>query len=168
MDYVNGQDRILFIKFNGIYMPVGCLTGNGLEESTELLPTTTRDNEGWETDKALTQSYTVSFTGLQVNSTLPGGNFGVASYDRLKIVKRSRVIIEWKLQGTVYPVVDYGKGIITDISSSENVGEFMTFSGNIKGFGKPLVQELGGVLLNNGDPNIIINSGNEDELIKVS
>jgi len=167
MNYVNGEDRILFIKINGVYMPIGCLTSNGIEESTETLETTTRENEGWKTDKALVQSYSIPFSGLQINTTVAGGVFNIASYDRIKMLKRQKILLDWKIQGTIYPIVDYGKGTIIDLSSTEAVGEFMSFSGTILGFGKPLVQDLGGVVLNNGDPNILLNTGDVNEIIKV-
>lgn len=168
MNYVNGEDRILFIKIDGVYMPIACLTSNGIEDNMNMIETTTRENEGWTTEKPLSQSYSVPFSGLQINSTVAGGVFNVASYDRLKKIKRNRIMIDWKIQGSVYPVVDYGKGFIDVLSSIESVGEFMSFSGNIRGYGKPLVQDLGGVLLNNGDPNVLVNTGDPNEVIKIS
>jgi hypothetical protein len=110
MDFVNGEDRILYVKINGAYLPIGCLTDNSFEESVEFLNTTTRDNGGWNTSRPLNQQYSIPFNGVQVNSTLAGGNFNVASYDKLKQLKRNRQLIDWKIQGTVYPIVDYGKG----------------------------------------------------------
>lgn len=98
-----------------------------------------------------------------------GGNFKVASYDRLKIIKRERIRIEWKLQGKLYPIVDYGFGYISEIGSVENVGEFMSFSLSITGFGKPLITSIGTVLLNNGDPNVLISTDNTGaEVLRVS
>lgn len=156
MDFVNGEDRILFIKYNGIYLPIGCLTGNTIDETTDMIDTTTRDNQGWSTSVPLLQSYSIGFSGIQVNSTVVGGNFNVASYDKLTVIKRDKIRVEWKIQGSIFPVVDYGEGYITDLGSAENVGEFMSFSGSITGFGKPLKTTLGTVLLNNGDPNVVI------------
>lgn len=169
MNYVNGEDRILYIKINGVYMPIGCLTGNGLDESGEMLDTTTRDNEGWRTERMMLQSYTISFSGLQVNSTVAGGNFNVASYDRLKLLKRARARIEWKLQGAVYPVVDYGKATISALSEISNAGELMSFSGTLNGYGKPMVQDLTITVLNNGDPNtVIVTDPEADTLIQTN
>lgn len=167
MDYTKGEDRILFIKIDGAYMPIGCLIGNSLDENVQMLDTTTRDNKGWVTGRPVAQDYSISFNGLQLNSTMPGGNFNVASYDRLKIIKRKKILIDWKIQGTVFPVVDYGKAYITNIGEANNVGEFMSFSGTLTGYGEPLVQDLGGVVLNNGDPNVLIIT-EDNNLIKVS
>ncbi len=169
MNFIKGEDRILYIKTNGTYLPIGCLTGNTFEESAELLDTTTRDNAGWVTSIPVVQSYSISFNGMQVNSTLVGGDFMVASYDKLSTVKRDKIRIEWKIQGLEFPVVDYGFGYITAISEANNVGEFMTFSGTITGFGKPLKTGLGTTLLNNGDPNVVISTDNTGlELLRVS
>jgi predicted secreted protein len=168
MNHVNGQDRILYLKIDGNYMPVGCLTGNTLDKNSEMLETTTRDNKGWKTSRPAMKDYSISFNGIQVNSTMAGGVFTVASYDKLNKLFNYSVLLEWKIQGTIFPVVDYGKCYISTLGEGNNVGEFMSFSGSLVGYGKPLIQDLGGVLLNNGDPNIIINSGDPDELIKVS
>ena len=169
MDFINGEDRILYIKYNGVYMPVGCLTGNTINETTQMIETTTRDNKGWYTSIPLLQSYTIGFSGLQVNSTLVGGNFNVSSYDKLTTIKRQKIRIEWKIQGKIFPIVDYGEGYITDLGSVENVAEFMSFTGTITGFGMPLKTSIGSVLLNNGDPNIVIQTDETgNELLRVS
>lgn len=169
MDFVNGSDRILYIKQAGVYMPVGCLTGNSFSETAEMLDTTTRDNKGWTTSVPISQSYTISFAGVQVNSTLVGGVFTVASYDKLTAIKRNKIRVEWKIQGNIFPVVDYGEGYISDLSEDNNVDEFMSFSGTITGFGIPLKTSLGTVLLNNGDPNVIISTDNTGlEFLRVS
>ncbi len=169
MDFINGEDRILFIKIGGNYLPIGCLTGNTFDENTEMIDTTTRDNKGWATSVPVSQDYSIGFSGLQVNSTIVGGNFNVASYDKLKSIKRGRIKVEWKIQGTVYPIVDYGFGHVSALGNVENVGEFMSFSGTITGFGEPLTTSIGTVLLNNGDPNVVIQTDETGlELLRVS
>jgi hypothetical protein len=59
------------------------------------------------------------------------------SYDRLKEIKRNRQLLDWKIQGNTFPIVDYGKCYITEISEATPVDEFITFSGTLTGFGKP-------------------------------
>lgn len=161
MEYYNGEDRILYVKYLGNWLPVGCLTSNSLSESSEVLATTTRDNNSWVTSRPTNQNYSISFEGLQLNTTRAGGVFTVASYDRLKLLKRSRTLLDWKIQGTVYPTVDYGKGYITEISEASAVDEYLTFSGTITGYGEPQTRGLGEYVLNDGDPNVIITT-NED------
>jgi hypothetical protein len=161
MEYTNGEDRILYIKYLGEWLPVACLTGNGISENSEMLPTTTRDNNGWQTSRPMMQSYTISFDGLQINTTVAGGTFTVASYDRLKQLKRSKTLLDWKIQGSVFPIVDYGKAYINELSEASNVGEYLTFSGSMVGYGIPLTRTVGEFVLNDGDPEVIVVT-NED------
>lgn len=166
MEHFKGEERILYIKISGEYFPIGCLSENSFSESSETIDTTTRDNAGWITSRPTMQSYNISFSGIQVNSTIAGGDSNVASYDRLKELKRDRQLLDWKIQGTNFPIVDYGKAYITDISESAPVGELITFSGTLNGYGKPLMASIELVLLNNGNPNAIIQDGNSN-LIQV-
>lgn len=163
-----GEDRILYFKVNGSWLPVGCLTGNSFSESAEMMDTTTRDNQGWTTSRPLVQSYEISFEGLEINSTVAGGNFSTVSYDKIKLLKRDKILLNWKIQGTVYPIVDYGKCYVTALSDTNPVGEFVSFTGSATGFGKPLVTTLGTTVLNNGDPNVIVNSGDPNVLIRTN
>jgi len=166
MEFINGEDRILYFKINNSWLPVGCLTENSLEETSEFLDTTTRDNEGWNTSRPIGQSYNISFAGLQLNTTVAGGNFNVASLDRLKQLKRDRLLLEWKFQGSIYPIVDYGKCYINSLSDPSTVGELISFSGSAIGFGKPLTASLGTTVLNNGNPDVIINNGDENVILR--
>jgi hypothetical protein len=166
MEYYKGEERILYIKISGEYTPIGCLTDNSFSESSDTIDTTTRDNGGWVTSRPTMQNYSIGFNGIQVNSTMAGGDFGVASYDRLKELKRGRQLLEWKIQGENFPVVDYGKAYITDISEAAPVNELITFSGTLNGFGQPLMASYALVLLNDGDPSVIVQDGNTN-LIKV-
>lgn len=166
MDFTKGEDRILFLKITGNWLPVGCLTDNSFEESAEMMDTTTRDNGGWATSRPVMQSYTINFNGLQLNTTVVGGNFNVISYDRLKQLKRNRTLLDWKIEGTIWPIVDYGKGYIQNIGEANVVEELMSFSGSITGFGEPKMTEKGTPILNTGDPNEWLNNGNSNEVIK--
>lgn len=160
MDFTKGEDRILFVRINGVFLPIGCLTDNSMEESSEFIDTTTRDNKGWNTSRPLNQSYSLSFSGLQVNTTVTGGTFSIASYDKLKELKRDRELLDWKIQGTVYPIVDYGMCYISSLSEANPVGEFITFTGAMAGFSHPKMATLALVLANGGDTTLILNTGN--------
>src|SRR4051812_37835934 len=126
MDFTNGQDRILFLKINGNWLPIGCLNDNSMDETSEFIDTTTRDNQGWATSRPLMQSYNLSFNGLQLNTTVSGGNFTIASYDKLKQLKRDKTLLDWKIQGTIYPIVDYGQGYLAQLSEANAIDEFMS------------------------------------------
>jgi hypothetical protein len=165
MDYTNGEDRVLFVKLNGIWMPVGCLIGNTLSESSEMMPTTTRDNDGWATSRPTMQTYSIGFDGLQINTTADFGNFFVASYDRLKLLKRNKQLLDWKIQGTTFPIVDYGKCYVNELSEASTVGEFLSFTGSMTGFGIPKVTTLGETVLNDGNPDSVITTSIDANLI---
>jgi hypothetical protein len=165
MNYYNGNDRILYIKQLGNWLPIGCLTSNSLSESAEMLPTTTRDNDGWSTSRPTMQSYSISFEGLQINTIVAGGTFTVASYDRLKILKRSKILLDWKIQGALFPTVDYGKCYITEISEASAVDEFLSFAGTLTGYGLPQTRTVGEFVLNDGDPDVILTTDESATLI---
>lgn len=165
MEFTNGSDRILYIKLSGVWMPVGCLTSNSISESAEMMPTTTRDNDGWATSRPTMQNYSIPFEGLQINTTVAMGDFSVASYDRLKLLKRSKTLLDWKIQGTTFPIVDYGKAYINEISEASAIDEFLSFSGSMVGYGIPKVTTLGETILNNGDPNIVLTTSTDANLV---
>ena len=165
MEYTSGEDRILYVKYLGNWLPVGCLTSNSISESSEMLPTMTRDNSGWSTSRPTNQNYNVSFEGIQINTTVGGGTFTVASYDRLKLLKRSRTLLDWKIQGSIFPIVDYGKGYISEISEASSVGEYLTFSGTLTGYGEPLTRNLGEFVLNDGDPDVVLTTNTDANFI---
>lgn len=130
-----GEERILYLKINGQYLPIGCLTDNSFSENSESFDTTLRNETSWTGLRILNQSYSISFNGIQILTKLDNTN--MLSYDTLKELKRNRQLLEWKIQGTNYPVVDYGRCYITEISEATPVGELITFSGTLTGFGKP-------------------------------
>lgn len=167
MEFINGSDRILFFKISGNWLPIGCLTDNSFDESSEFLETTTRDNNGWTTSRPIMQSYNIGFNGLQLNTTVPGGNFEVVSYDKLKQIKRNRTLIDWKIEGTLYPIVDYGKAYISSLGEANVIDEFMSFTGSLTGFGEPKMAQKGTTVLNTGNPDEVLNNGNENEIIKI-
>ena len=165
MDYYNGSDRILYIKQQGNWLPIGCLTSNSLSESAEMLSTTTRDNDGWATSRPAMQSYSINFEGLQINTTIAGGTFTVASYDKLKLLKRSKILLDWKIQGATFPTVDYGKCYITELSEVSAVDDFLNFSGSMVGYGLPKTKTVGEFVLNDGDPDVILVTNTDAEYI---
>lgn len=143
MSFNKGDVRILSIKSGADYVPVGCLTSNNLEESVEMLRTTTRVSNGWRTSVPTTQEYTIPFEGVQTTDETK------MSYVVLKELKRGRTRIEWKLSGGGLPE-DSGFGYIIAISESNAVGEFLLFSGTIQGYGEPVIVKLTGDLWQDG------------------
>ena len=136
-------------------MPIACLQDNPFSESTEFIDTTTRDTNGWATSRPTMQSYNISFSGLQINTSVAGGVFTVLSYDKLKQLKRLKSLLEWKIEGD-FPTVDYGKCYISELSEASPIDDFLSFSGTLIGYGVPLTTTKGTDVLNSGNPNELI------------
>lgn len=137
MEHYKGEERILYLKIQGEFLPIGCITENSFSESAESFETTIKGAASWKTDKILSQSYSISFTGIQILTKF--FNTNLLSYDTLKDLKRRRQLLEWKIQGENFPIVDSGFCYITDISESAVVNELLTFSGTLTGFGEPRI-----------------------------
>jgi predicted secreted protein len=134
MAFINGKDKILYLDTGRGFFPIGCLTTNGMDESVEMLDTTTRDNtNGWSTGRPTRQNYNVSFDGLitqEVSSTT------LVTYVELRQAKRDRQLISWKIDDGAGQV-DQGQGYIVNLSDSAAIDEYVSFSGSITGYGKP-------------------------------
>tara|TARA_R110000744_G_scaffold370392_1_gene480963 strand:+ start:2510 stop:2971 length:462 start_codon:yes stop_codon:yes gene_type:complete len=131
---IDGTYSLLYIKWEDEFLPIGCLTTDSFSEEVEMLDTTTRDNEGWKTSTPTNQSYNLSFDGIVENTNFNGGDFTKISLDRLRVLKRSRTLIEWKTQDENLTFVDSGSGYITSLSKISNMEEFISFTCNIEGF----------------------------------
>ena len=131
-----GAFRVLFIEDNGVFYPVACLEEQNISEEVDMLLTTTRETDGWETSRPVTQRYTLDFVGRQVNTIFPGGAINQISYDRLRIFKRERELINWRIDSTDgNQLREEGQGYINTLSEAAVVNEFVSFSGSIVGFG---------------------------------
>jgi len=133
--FYNGSDQILYLVVGGIDCPIACLTDNGFSENVEMLETTTVDNNGWKTSRPLNQSFTISFSGVQIvtDATTPTRY----SLDTLRVLKRSRTRVEWKIAtGAVFS--ESGEGYITELSETGTADGLLTFSGTIVGYGSPV------------------------------
>ncbi|MGB2525701.1 hypothetical protein [Flagellimonas sp. SN16] len=154
MSFFKGDVRIFSIKVDEDYIPVGCLISNDIEESVEMLNTTTRASNGWRTSVPTTQEYNIPFEGIQVLT-----DSSVLSYDYLKTLKRARTRIEWQISDNS-SLRDQGEGYITDLREGNSVGEFLSFSGNVRGYGVPIVITLEGDLFQDGSV-MLFQDGNE-------
>ena len=162
--FINGTNRILYIKWDDVFLPIGCLTSDSFEESVEMLDTTTRDNGGWKTSVPTNQSYSISFDGLLINTYFNGGDFDKISYDRLRVLKRNKTLIDWKIEDLDKTFVDTGKGYIVSLSDSSNIDEFITFNASIEGYGTPTSTTEISFTLEDGESNIV-QDGNDNNII---
>jgi predicted secreted protein len=152
-DFIRGEERVLYIKVDDAYVPVGCLTSNPISENTETIETTTRQTNGWRTELPTKQSYSINFDGIQILTFGDDGDNTKLSYDRLRVMKRSRELVEWKIEDGDLRFIDIGYGYITEISEANEVGALLTFSGRIVGFGMPTAASTPGLyLFEDGQP----------------
>ena len=148
MSFINGTNQLLYIDFGSGFLPIGCLTANSFTENLETFDSTTKENGGWRTSTPTNQGFSIDFEGLQINTLYSGGDFTKISLDLLKVIKRNRVLIDWKIQDTNLTFIDSGQGYVTDLSSDGNIDEFLNFSGTILGYGEPV--STSGLPINEG------------------
>ena len=136
MELIKGSSSLFYIIRSGIEVPVGCLTSNPIEESAEMMETTTRDNEGWRTSIPTLQSYTIALDGYMTIDD-PNSGKNVISYRELRRMKRDKELIVWKIKTLNGWYVDSGKAYIESISFSDPVDDMIGFSASLVGYGIP-------------------------------
>ena len=130
-----GENKILYIQdvaSESDVLPLACLTSNVFNESAEFLRTTTRDNAGWNTSKPISQGYGVNFSAASEYSA--SGKFVI---NEIQDFKRAKTLIVWAIIDFEAQRIDYGRGYISNISETADVGGFVTFDGEIIGYGEP-------------------------------
>lgn len=151
MAAIEGNNRILYIKQSGEFVPIACLTANSINENTEMFSTTTRASEGWNTYLPDNQSYNISFAGINQQSGI--------SLETLQILKRNRIRITWGI-GVLGDIAEEGLGYIVELNCDDEVNLKSKFSATIQGYGKP-IQNLSAIgvnledFLNDGNGNLI-------------
>jgi len=125
---MNGTTEILYLKILSGWHPIGCLTANSYEEKSDLLQTSTRQNiDSFSTQRPTRQSYSISFAGLVTDNEV---------LKELKALKKLRQKVDWKIDNGVL-IPESGSGLISEISDSATVDEFITFNGTILGLNTP-------------------------------
>ena len=132
--FIEGTYKVLYLdlKDGEGFLPVGCLTSNSFNESSDMIDSTTRDNLGWKTSRPTNQGYNLSFDGLVLEDNV---SFTNNTYFSLTLAKRDRTLIDWKVNED-----DYGSGYITNLSNENNIDENVSFSSEIIGYGMPISQ----------------------------
>ena len=151
--FYKGEEQILYLVVDGIDCPIACLTDNSFSETVDMLETTTVDNGGWKTSRPLNQSYTMSFSGLQIitDETTPTRY----SLDLLRVLKRARTLIEWKI-GVDGVFEQTGEGYIVSLEENAPVGDLLSFSGSIEGYGEPTIIDIADTVYQYEDGDVYI------------
>ena len=119
MTFISGTLRILYIKPGDDWLPVGCLTSNSFSESSEMLGTTTRDNQdGWRSSVPTNQSYAIPFEGVLTDDL---ESDTLMTYYEIQALKRNRTLIDWQIE-SVEGGFESGQGYISDLSNANNKG----------------------------------------------
>tara|TARA_R110001632_G_C11293328_1_gene413066 strand:- start:135 stop:593 length:459 start_codon:yes stop_codon:yes gene_type:complete len=133
---INGGYSILYIKWEGSFLPIGCLTSDSFSEDVDMI-NINRGGMAWKTRFPTNQGYNISFDGLVKDTNSSTGDSSKISLDRLIVLKRSSTLIEWKTESNNSVFIDSGFGYITNLSKSTNIDEFISFNATIQGFGIP-------------------------------
>lgn len=136
MEGIKGTASLFYIVENGVDIPVACLTSNPISETSETIDTTTRENAGWRTVLPTLQSYSIGLNGIMKLDDPDSGN-NVYSFRRLRQLKRSRAVFQWKLKTLKGWYIDEGKAVLTEISFDDPADGFITFSATLQGWGTP-------------------------------
>ena len=130
-NFVQADEKILYIQQDGDLLPVACLDNNSFSESSDEIDTTTRDNNGWKTSLPTNQSYEISFSGLVENN--PTDSSKTTFFDVFSF-KRSRTLVYW--QDGLTGNYNFGQGYITEVTEESPASDLISFSATLKGFGK--------------------------------
>lgn len=124
MAFLEGDEDIISLYQTTEYVPIGCLTGNGISESVAMRETVTKCDPGVTITKPSTSSATISFDGVASSDA------GILSWDDLKTIHRGKTLVTWRLGST--GAYDYGEGYIESLDKTGNAGEDVTFTGSIR------------------------------------
>lgn len=117
--------NILEIDIGAGYIPIGCLTNFNESEDVLTISTTTRDNNGWRTERGTYQSKSISFSAYLAS------DIAIIGYAGLTELKRAGTVFSWRVED------DEGQGFFTELSIDQSVGEEVQYSGNIRVTGRP-------------------------------
>lgn len=133
---INGDNIILYIKDAGVFKPIGCLTSNRLTKTTTFKEIRTKCDPKRTFREVDQIRYTLSFSGLNIDSTSYLGQEDKASHDLLEEKQASEIEIEWRMS-TGLPIVKnyFGTGYISSLELEADAGEFSTFTGTLQGYG---------------------------------
>ena len=122
----SGDKRLLYLLYNGVYLPIGCLLSNNIEENTDFIETTTRFSEGWRTYKPTFQSTNISLD-CEVYDLNTSGKIG---YVTLKGYKREQRLCSLKIANTDGSNEELFTGYIESVTDTASSGEVWNLSIN--------------------------------------
>lgn len=134
--YIKGEGLILSVYVDSVYKPIGCLTGNTLSQTRNILEAQTKCDPGVVIKGSGVMTYELSFEGSYIDTTSVGGDTTKASHDSLKALMDAGSSFTWKLDtGLADTVAYYGTSILSDLSLDAPTDDFASFSGTLNGSG---------------------------------
>lgn len=135
-NFINGDLAILSIKRAGNFVPVACLTSNGLAEALTFNEVQTKCDPGVIISTPNAYSYNVPLEGVLTDTTTVGGDTALASWDYLRGLMRAKTLVEWKITiGDPAFITDSGFGYFENLEMTAPAGDNITFTGSLKGTG---------------------------------
>lgn len=134
---IKGSANLLFIHDGTAYLPIGCLTTNGTQETVETNTGTVTKCDPNPAPVLGAYSYTKSFDAEAIED-----NTTRASLQKVRSILRdkaaSKAPVFWKEETTLSDgekVTEYGKAYLTEFSTEAPADGMVTFSGTLSGIG---------------------------------
>lgn len=124
-NYIQGDDILLYINTVNGYLPVMCLLDNPIDESTELIETTSRGSGGFRSYIGGIQDYSISFSAHVIIDP------DLVSYEHIKQLKRNITVFDWVMRNDDYSFSETGKGFISSLNVQSASRELVTFNATI-------------------------------------
>lgn len=115
---------ILEIDIGAGFVPVSCLTEVSQNDTTTVVGTTTRQNQGWRSSRPVKNDMTISGSGI-----IPL-DIALFRYQDLVELKRNRTQFTWRIGDEI------GFGFITEISAADTQGTDTAFTFTIQNTGQ--------------------------------
>ena len=121
-DYILGEQVMLsFNTLNG-WLPVGCITTNGLERSRGRIETTGRGSNGDKSYRPTDKDYSISFEGVLSKSD------SLVSYNHLDQLFEDGTVFEWRIMSADGWIAKTGPSFITALALGTAARQWVTFS----------------------------------------
>lgn len=135
-----GKNSLLFVNTGTAYLPIGCLTSNGISKSMDMTDGTLTKCDPDPEPIPGKKSYEVSFDAVAVVNEV-----ALASLDAVDLIFEEGKLMYWKNEITLADATKkttYGKGFLTSFDREDPVDGEITFSGTIVGSGSTSAEDL--------------------------
>lgn len=136
---LKGENSILYIYKLNAWLPVACLTSNGLSTQLSVIESQTKCDPGLVKKTAGNFSYNISADGEIIDTTTVGGDNTKCSHDALLALQMAKTNVDFKIDtdiNTVNSTKYYGTAILTSLEFTADAGDaIQTFTASLDGSG---------------------------------